>query len=124
MKTIRAWRQDLGLTQFELAVKVGVRPQTVYFWESGRRTPRVAYVRKLGQIFGVNSDEIDLDAALATLSASFQAPHPSPSHQEIPSHELVARAGSLGRASPVYLVGLPPQRTRALHPPVPPFRDP
>ena len=61
MKTIRALRQERGWTQFELALKVGVQPQTVYFWESGRRTPLVPQLRRLGQVFGMCSDEIDLE---------------------------------------------------------------
>lgn len=60
MKTIRALRQEHGWTQFELALKVGVQPQAVYFWESGRRTPQVPQLRKLGQIFQMCSDDIDL----------------------------------------------------------------
>jgi len=60
MKTIRTLRQERGWTQFELALRVGVQPQAVYFWESGRRTPQVLQLRKLGQIFGMCSDDIDL----------------------------------------------------------------
>ena len=61
MKTIRALRQEQGWTQFELALKVGVQPQAVYFWESGRRMPQVPQLRKLGQLFGICSDEIVLE---------------------------------------------------------------
>jgi DNA-binding XRE family transcriptional regulator len=60
MKTIRALRQERGWTQFQLALEVGVQPQTIYFWESGRRTPLVPQLRKLGQVFGMCSDDIDL----------------------------------------------------------------
>lgn len=62
MNTIRALRQERGWTQFELALKVGVQPQAVYLWESGRRTPQVPQLRKLGQVFGLCSDEIDLES--------------------------------------------------------------
>jgi transcriptional regulator with XRE-family HTH domain len=63
VKTIRELRQAQGWTQFELALKVGVQPQAVYLWESGRRTPQVPQLRKLGAVFGLCSDEIALDAA-------------------------------------------------------------
>jgi transcriptional regulator with XRE-family HTH domain len=63
VKTIRALRQERGWTQFELALKVGVQPQAVYLWESGRRTPQVSQLRKLGAIFGLCSDEIALVTA-------------------------------------------------------------
>ncbi len=61
MKTIRALRQANGWTQFELALKVGVQPQAVYFWESGRRTPQVFQLRKLGELFEMCSDDIVLE---------------------------------------------------------------
>jgi DNA-binding XRE family transcriptional regulator len=61
MKTIRALRLDQGWTQFELALRVGVQPQAVYLWESGRRMPQVPLMRKLGELFGICSDEIVLE---------------------------------------------------------------
>src|SRR5687767_15995546 len=45
MKTIRALRREQGWTQFELALRVGVQPQAVYLWESGRRMPQVPQMR-------------------------------------------------------------------------------
>ena len=61
MNTIRELRQEHGWTQYELALKVGVHPQAVYLWESGRRTPQVSQLRKLGKLFGMCSDDIELD---------------------------------------------------------------
>jgi DNA-binding XRE family transcriptional regulator len=60
LKTIRALRRERGWTQFELALMVGVQPQAIYLWETGRRTPQVPQLRKLGEIFGMCSDEIVL----------------------------------------------------------------
>ena len=62
MKSLRTLRLERGWTQFELALKVGVQPQTIYLWESGRRTPQVPQMRKLGTVFGICSDHIDLDS--------------------------------------------------------------
>lgn len=62
MKTIRVLRQEQGWTQYELALKIGVHPQAVYLWESGRRTPQVPQLRKLGKAFGMCSDDIDLES--------------------------------------------------------------
>ncbi len=61
VKTIRALRLARGWTQFELALKVGVQPHSVYLWESGRRMPQVPQLRKLGAIFAMCSDEIELE---------------------------------------------------------------
>jgi DNA-binding XRE family transcriptional regulator len=63
MKTIWELRRERGWTQFDLALAVGVQPQTVYLWESGRRQPQVVQMRKLGQVFGICSDDIDLTRA-------------------------------------------------------------
>jgi DNA-binding XRE family transcriptional regulator len=63
VKTIRALRQEQGWTQFELALAVGVQPQTIYLWESGRRLPQVLQMRKLGEVFKLCSDEIILEPA-------------------------------------------------------------
>lgn len=60
MKTIREHRLEMGWTQFELALQVGVQPQTVYLWESGRRMPGVIQIRRLGKLFGICSDDISL----------------------------------------------------------------
>jgi transcriptional regulator with XRE-family HTH domain len=60
MKTIRDLRQERGWSQYELALRVGVHPHAVHLWERGRRTARVAHLRRLGRLFGVCSDEIEL----------------------------------------------------------------
>ena len=71
MTTIRSLRQARGWTQFALALQVGVHPQAVSYWETGRRTPQVAPMRTLGRVFGRCSDDIDLvpAPALPTLGA-------------------------------------------------------
>jgi DNA-binding XRE family transcriptional regulator len=60
MKTIWEHRMERGWTQFDLGLKVGVQPLTVSLWERGQRLPRVVQMRKLGNVFGVCSDDIML----------------------------------------------------------------
>ena len=60
MKTVRELREAAGLTQLELAVRVGVTPSTVYNWESGRSEPRVSQLRRVAEAFGVKMDDIEL----------------------------------------------------------------
>lgn len=60
MTTIRQLREERDWSQFDLALKVGVRPETVYQWETGRATPKVLQLRKLAEIFGMSSDAITL----------------------------------------------------------------
>lgn len=60
MTTIRQLREERGWSQFDLALKVGVRPETVYQWETGRAVPKVLQLRKLAESFGMSSDAITL----------------------------------------------------------------
>lgn len=96
MNTIRALRQARGWTQFELALKVGVQPHAVYLWESGRRAPQVAQLRKLGTVFGMCSDEIDL-AQPRNSSAEPHRPHASrhPGEQ-VPGRDAQGRVTARG----------------------------
>ena len=52
----------------EWPAEVLVCPPHVYLWETGRRMPQVPQLRKLGQLFGICSDEI-------VLSEPANAPH-------------------------------------------------
>jgi transcriptional regulator with XRE-family HTH domain len=93
VKTIRSLRQARGWTQFELALKVGVQPQAVYLWESGRRTPQVQQLRNLGEVFGICSDEIDL-----VVSRGTDDPHDRPSADRHPNERVPGR-DRMGRAA-------------------------
>jgi len=86
VKTIRELRQERAWSQYELAIQIGVHPQAVYLWESGRRMPLVPQVRKLGQVFGLCSDEIALVEPPSSLKRvarrSARGPQPSSEHEE------------------------------------------
>jgi transcriptional regulator with XRE-family HTH domain len=60
MKTIRELRAASYLTQFELAAKIGVRPETISLWERSERRPRVQHIRKLAEVFNVDPNELDI----------------------------------------------------------------
>ena len=57
-KNIKEFRTEKGLTQAELAEKIGVSRGAVYFWEKGINEPTAGYVVKLAKIFGVSVDEL------------------------------------------------------------------
>jgi transcriptional regulator with XRE-family HTH domain len=63
MPTIKQLREKHGLTQFQLAVKAGVTPSTVYSWERRRRKPTVDHLRKLAEVFDVSMESIEFEAA-------------------------------------------------------------
>ncbi len=60
-KTIRELREDAGLTQLQLANKIGVTPSAVYNWERGRNEPKASQLRTMARIFGVSMDVINFE---------------------------------------------------------------
>lgn len=55
---IARWRRRKGLTQEELAVKLGVTPQAVSKWENDISCPDISLLPELVKILGVTSDEL------------------------------------------------------------------
>jgi transcriptional regulator with XRE-family HTH domain len=62
MNSIRHYRSKLGLTQTELALKIGVSLDTVSRWETGKRDHRSSELRKMATLFGCAIDDL-LDSA-------------------------------------------------------------
>lgn len=58
MQTIRELREARGLSQFKLAIQVGVTPASIHQWESGKNAPGAARLRALAAALGVKMDDI------------------------------------------------------------------
>ena len=58
MIAIRKYREQLGITQADLALKCGVVKSAVCMWESGDRKPDIVMLKKLTSIFGCTADEL------------------------------------------------------------------
>lgn len=56
--TIKAARVNIGLTQEELAEKMGVSRSTVLDWENGKRLMRPAYLRLFCYLTKLHEDDI------------------------------------------------------------------
>ena len=70
-KKIRAHRDELGLTQAELADKLGLTYSSVSQWESGRATPRTSILRQLADLFDTTvADLMGEDTAEAAISGT------------------------------------------------------
>ncbi len=65
MPTLRVLRERALLSQSELAKAVGVNRHTIYFWESGLKSPKPAHRRKLVEILRCTPEEL-----LAALEAT------------------------------------------------------
>lgn len=55
---IKALRSKAGLSQTELADKLGVAREDVQDWETGRSAPDIEVFKKLAELFGVGTDEL------------------------------------------------------------------
>ena len=55
---IREYRERAGLTQAELAEKVGVRRETLLHLESGKYNPSLKLAMDLAKLFGVTVEEL------------------------------------------------------------------
>lgn len=53
---IKTLREHYGLTQVQLAQRLGVTKSAVNAWETGTNSPSLSYVVKLAKIFGVSTD--------------------------------------------------------------------
>lgn len=53
---LRSTRKSIGLSQKELAEKIGVKPTTLGNWETGIATPRTEELKKLASVLGVSID--------------------------------------------------------------------
>lgn len=58
MLQTRKLRKKLGMTQSELAEKIGVTFGTVSIWERGLRMPEWATLQKMCELFGVTIEDL------------------------------------------------------------------
>lgn len=62
-KTIRMLRERAGMTQDELAVKMGRTRPAITAWENGRSIPRMPILKQLADLFNVTVSELMGEAA-------------------------------------------------------------
>ncbi|MBR2480928.1 MAG: helix-turn-helix transcriptional regulator [Clostridia bacterium] len=60
-QNIKQMRKEMGLTQKELAERVGVTQQCVSDWENGKIEPTISYVAKMSKIFETTIDSLVFD---------------------------------------------------------------
>lgn len=70
---LRKMRTRIGITQTELARRMGVRQNTITQWELGNRQPRAEMLPKLADTLGCTLDEL-LRAARAAEEKNPAAP--------------------------------------------------
>ena len=55
---LRNHRKKLGMTQEDVAEKVGVSPQAISKWESGNGSPDISNLPVLAETLGISVDEL------------------------------------------------------------------
>lgn len=53
---IKYLRENLGLTQVDLADRIGASQQQVHRWENSKVTPSADTIAKISEVFGVSAD--------------------------------------------------------------------
>ena len=53
---IKSLREHFGMSQVQLAERLGVTKSAVNAWENGTNSPSISYIVKLAQIFGISTD--------------------------------------------------------------------
>jgi transcriptional regulator with XRE-family HTH domain len=64
-RTLRRIRLDLGLTQRQLAERVGIDATTVSDYEHGKMVPSILRAREIADALGVGLDAIDFETSVA-----------------------------------------------------------
>lgn len=71
---IKRYREQAGMTQAELANKMGISDKTISSWEIDRTEPKMGKVEQLARVLGCQkSDIIGADGKAETLSAEEKA---------------------------------------------------
>ncbi|MEN6610698.1 MAG: helix-turn-helix transcriptional regulator [Methanoregulaceae archaeon] len=55
---IRELREQMGMTQDELAKQVGVRRETIVFLEKGKYNPSLRLARDVARVFGTTMEDV------------------------------------------------------------------
>lgn len=83
-ENLREARLSAGMSQKDVAEKIGVAKSTYSLYESGSREPDVKKIRKLAEILGVSGDMLlgISDNDPSTLAAHFDGDDLTPEEQE------------------------------------------
>lgn len=98
---IRALREQFGLTQDELADKLGVTRESVHRWETDKIAIRARHVAKMVELFGIDPEDIKSEKYGLSGPARGAATLPADAIQPKPSGTLVPLLGYAHMGDPM-----------------------
>lgn len=96
MKGLKRLREGAGLTQQQVAARVGVTTPAVTHWEVGDRDPGLRYIVKLKELFNCTYDELLADANILNNEEGEINGAEHPEHLQVREADCGADAGALG----------------------------
>ena len=91
-KRISGYRKALGLTQDQLAEKLGLTAQAVSKWENDLSCPDITVLPKLADIFGITTDELLDHKVRITTESAVVVPQ---TQEEEPTFEFDSNKGTM-----------------------------
>jgi len=55
-RRLKELREEMGISQYSLAVKTGMSKRTISRWEQGDAMPNIEYIKVLCEFFGCTAD--------------------------------------------------------------------
>lgn len=57
-ESLKYHRENLGISQSELAKQTGLKQQMISWWEAGNGLPNIDFCVKLADFYGISLDEL------------------------------------------------------------------
>lgn len=88
---VKSRREKAGLTQYELAMKAGMRPEAVSRIETGKSPASLASLHKIAPVLGTTIDELLKDES--------QSPPQGPAVKKTPASGPTTKKATKGKTS-------------------------
>lgn len=103
---IKQAREQRGITQKMLAIKLGIAQTTVSGWENGAKRPSVDTIVRLSQILGVTTDYLLEVSDVPLAATAINTPYVAVSHFEKSVLEMFRSADKTTQANICLLLGV------------------
>ena len=71
---LKAYREKIGLTQAQVAEKLGYAKETISGWENGRKEPSFDTLGKIAELYGISVADLFSDSSRPTFPSQVTSP--------------------------------------------------